>query len=91
MNHAGTRPHPKRIELPATEDGNAMRRFLDMVNYYRRFIPKAAKLETPLNKLLYGLRQKKASLNWDEAATTAFNDVKITLLEAVMLNYDECL
>ncbi|GFU30404.1 transposon Tf2-6 polyprotein [Trichonephila clavipes] len=71
-----------------------LRRFLGMLNYYRRFIRQAAHILAPLVKFLKGIRNKKKrpkrkvkikpeeALEWTDEATTAFELVKQALAHA---------
>jgi len=44
-----------------------LRQFLGMMNFYRRFIPGAAKEQATLNDMLRGPKTKKtAQINWTE-------------------------
>lgn len=47
-----------------------------MVNFYRRFIPHAAKIMMPLNNLLKGSNKDNAPLKLNETAEEAFVDIK---------------
>ena len=60
------KPYAKRINaivkvpLPAT--AKDLRRYLGMINFYRRFIPGTAKILKPLNNLLKGTTKCNASI-----------------------------
>jgi hypothetical protein len=56
-----------------------------MINFYRRFIPKAAKAQTPLNDLLQGNAKGRAPDNWNPTAATAFEECKDALARATPL------
>ena len=53
VNKDGIKPVAERVEatrnFPKPNVIRTFRKFLDMVNFYRRFIPDAAKVMTPLN------------------------------------------
>ena len=53
-----------KVPLPATIGD--LRRYLGMINFYRRFIPAAAKILQPLNDLLKGTKKCNASTEWSE-------------------------
>ena len=61
-----------------------LQRFLGMVNYYRRFIPQAAK---HLYHLFEALKGKQKSLLWTSACGESFKAVKEALASAVMLRH----
>lgn len=56
--------------------------FVGMVNFYRRFIPAAAQIMSPLFEALTG---KPKPLVWNEAMVTAFQDTKKALADATLL------
>ncbi|CAK9832763.1 Transposon Ty3-I Gag-Pol polyprotein [Anthophora retusa] len=90
VNQHGTRPLKDRVqaikEFPQPKSIRELRRFLGMINFYRRFIPRAATLQKPLNKVLEGPKRKGDSpIEWTDAAETAFKQVKAELADAVML------
>ena len=59
-----------------------------MVNFYRKFIPRCAKILAPLNSLLQGIPAgRNANLFWNEEASTAFEDIKVALSNATLPNY----
>jgi len=49
-------------EFPVPNTIKELRRFLGMLNFYRRFIPNAAKAQDPLNALLAGPKLKGSEL-----------------------------
>ncbi|KAG6439018.1 hypothetical protein O3G_MSEX000414, partial [Manduca sexta] len=77
ISKAGTSPPPERIEalksfpLPKTVEG--LRRFLGMVNFYRKFIPRAADLQAPLLEVLASSKLKGAKpVPWTSDLELAF-------------------
>ena len=56
-----------------------------MINFYRRFIPGAAKILQPLNDLLKGSKKGNAPISWTEGAENAFKNSKQALVNATML------
>ena len=60
-----------------------VRRFLGLVNFYRKFIPKAAELQTPLTALT---RQNTPFL-WSSDCQTAFVSLIDAVINATQLNY----
>ena len=57
---------------------------MGMVNFYRRFIPNAAKIMQPLFVALAG---KPKDLQWNDAMVNAFQDSKTALADATMLTH----
>ena len=84
----GVKPLDDRVQ--AIRDVNPpttvkeLQRFLGMVNYYRRFIPKAAQ---HLCHLFDALKGKPKSLQWTPAMNDAFQAVKEALAASVMLRH----
>ena len=72
------------------QNAQSLRRFLGMVNFYRKFIPQCAKILAPLNFLLQGIPAgRNANLSWNEEASTAFEDIKVALSNATLLNFSQ--
>ncbi|GFT80927.1 transposon Tf2-6 polyprotein [Trichonephila clavipes] len=99
---SGIKPLEDRVEaifkFPKPTTITQLRRFLGMVNYYRRFIRQAAHILAPLVKFLKGIRNKKRpkrkvkikpeeALEWTDEATTAFELVKQALAHATLLHH----
>jgi transposase InsO family protein len=63
-----------------------LRRFLGMLNFYRRFLPHAATVQAPLNKLLAGpKRTGRTPLPWSDDAEKAFVECKDSLANCTQL------
>ena len=88
INHTGTTPLPERVQAitkfnrPTTVKG--LQEFVGMVNFYRRFIPAAARIMAPLFVALSG---KPKVLFWDDTMTKAFEDTKTALAKAALLTH----
>lgn len=86
----GTKPLPDKvkpiIEFPKPKTIKQLRRFLGMLNFYRRFIPDAAVIQAPVNSLLKGKKLKNNTpVQWTIEAETAFEKLKTALAEAALL------
>lgn len=67
-----------------------LRRFLGMLNFYRRFIPNAAHIQGPLNQMLAGPKVKGSSpVNFTPEQLEAFNSCKRSLSEATLLAHPD--
>ena len=89
VNKEGIKPVAERVEairnFPKPSITRALRKFLGMVNFYRRFIPDAAQIMTPLNDLLKGSNKGSTPVQWTEAAEKAFSETKRGLANATLL------
>lgn len=63
-----------------------LRRFLGALNFYRRFIPGAAKVQAPLHGLLSGPAVKSnTEIEWTPALIQAFENCKASIADATLL------
>lgn len=78
---------PERVyvikEIPAPKNKEELLRFLDMVNFSSRFIPKKSEVLEPLTALL----KKNVLFTWDKAQEHAFVEVKELLAVSPCLAY----
>ncbi|XP_061902030.1 uncharacterized protein LOC133649214, partial [Entelurus aequoreus] len=88
ISSLGAIPLPSKVhvvaDFPRPSTVKALQEFLGMINFYNRFLPRAAHLLQPL----YGaLRNKKASdsLEWSPQRVQAFHRAKSALAEAALL------
>ena len=76
----------KAIEdFPQPATAKELRQFLGMLNFYRRFIPNAAKVQAQLNNLLTGNIKGKKPVRWTPESIEAFTQSKKSLAEATLL------
>ena len=93
INKDGIAPLPEKVvamrsyETPAT--GNELRRYLGMINFYRRFVPRSAETLQPLYDLLKELNTlpKNAKISWSSEQLQAFHKSKTDLADASCLAY----
>jgi hypothetical protein len=86
----GTRPLPEKVaairEFPRPQTADQLARYLGMINYYHRFVPRIADTLAPLHSLLAGPKTtKKQPLLWTERAIAAFETSKTMLADATNL------
>lgn len=78
----------KIINFPKPATVSDMRKFLAMLNFYRRFIPNAADIQIPLNAYLQGAKKKdKRPIVWTDEAEKAFEKCKLQLSQATLLSH----
>ncbi|KFD65158.1 hypothetical protein M514_11382 [Trichuris suis] len=86
----GIRPLGSKVvairEFPQPTTVQELRQFLGCVNFYRRFIPRAAVLLSPLERLL-AAQSKDGRLTLPSHALEAFETAKQALAEAALLTY----
>lgn len=73
------------IDFPPPMSKRALRRFLELVNYYRRFVLNCAALLQSLEMLLRESRSPTAPLVWQEGAQRAPEEIKYALASAILL------
>uniref|UniRef100_A0A1A8A9I8 ribonuclease H n=1 Tax=Nothobranchius furzeri TaxID=105023 RepID=A0A1A8A9I8_NOTFU len=71
-----TFPHPASVK--------SLQEFLGMVNFYNRFIPRAAHLTYPLYDALRGKKGNQAVV-WTQDMLRVFDEAKMTLADAALL------
>ncbi|GFU52815.1 retrovirus-related Pol polyprotein from transposon 297 [Trichonephila clavipes] len=87
----GIKPLPDKVQAildyKQPETVGSLRKFLALLNFYRRFLPKAAEQQYLLSEFLKGSKGKKDSkpLNWSSEAITAFQRCKQALADAALL------
>ncbi|GFX66197.1 retrovirus-related Pol polyprotein from transposon 17.6 [Trichonephila clavipes] len=87
----GIKPFPEKVQAvldyKQPETVGSLRKFLGLLNFYRRFLPKAAEQQYLLSEFLKGSKGKKDSkpLTWSSEAITAFQTCKQALADAALL------
>lgn len=88
----GLRPLPSRVQViqaykrPSTVKD--LRRFLGMINFYRRFLPGAAKSQAILHSIYNAnVKNDNSDITWTEERTQAFENCKKELADATLLSY----
>ncbi|CAB0028292.1 unnamed protein product [Trichogramma brassicae] len=86
ISERGFEPPAAKVEaiarFPKPSDSTQLRRFIGMLNFYRRCLPRAAELMSPLTDLLRGLQKKKEKLAWSAQADEAFERIKQAMASA---------
>lgn len=90
VNSKGISPLLDKVEVinnyPTPTTVQELRRFLAMVNFYRRFLPKTAETQAILSKHLQGARKEdNRKLSWTKTDNDAFNQIKQDLKKITLL------
>lgn len=89
----GTKPLPEKVEaiknFPQPKTVKELRRFLGMLNFYRRFIHNAAQHQAPLNALLTGPVKGSHPVTFGKKELDAFEECKQGLCQAAMLAHPD--
>jgi cleavage and polyadenylation specificity factor subunit 1 len=94
ISSRGSQPLPDRVrdlqDSPPPKTIAQLRRFLGMLNFYRRFIPKAASSQAPLHQILAGPRTKGSTpVPWTDELLHTFQECKTSLSQAVLLAHPD--
>ncbi|UYV63773.1 hypothetical protein LAZ67_2005590 [Cordylochernes scorpioides] len=89
ITNAVISPDPQRVQaikhIPIPDTVGKLRRFLGMLNFYRRCLPNAASTQAPLHAMVEG--RKNASCQWTPTALQAFDQCKCQLANAALLHH----
>ena len=72
-------------EFPVPKDIKALRQFLGLASFYRRFIPNFARIADPLHKLT----RKNVPFEWSSPCQTSFDVLKSKLVVSPVLAYPD--
>ena len=88
ISSEGCRPRSSKVsaihEFPRPTSTKQLHRFVGMINFYHRFIPRCASLLRPLYAAMKG-KSQAASIDWTPECITAFSSVKNSLSEAALV------
>lgn len=94
ISESGTKPLDTKVQaiqnFPVPTNVRQLRRFLGMINFYRRFLPQAAQIQKPLNALLTGSVKGSHPIVLTGDALKAFDDCKTSLSNAALLAHPDC-
>lgn len=90
INKFGIKPLESKVSIirnfPQPTTISALKRFLGMINFYRRFIPHAAHSQVPLLECCKGNKKNDQTLvDWTPQRLTAFQECKDKLANATLL------
>ncbi|CAK1590060.1 unnamed protein product [Parnassius mnemosyne] len=91
---SGTKPLEEKVqvimEYPQPKEVRQLRRFLGIINFYRRFLPNSAQAQAPLNNLLTGAVKGRQTITLTDKEIKAFEDCKRSLSNAALLAHPDC-
>jgi hypothetical protein len=90
----GSQPLQERVahlqDCHPTKTASQLRRFLGMLNFYRRFLPHAAATQAPLHDALSGSRVKGSHpTTWTTELLKAFEECKASLSRTTLLAHSD--
>ena len=91
ISHKGVLPLFQKVEaiqnFPKPKTMRQLRKFLGMINFYRRFIPQAGAILHPLERLLSPQKNSKKSIPWSEESIDAFESARLILANVTSLAF----
>ncbi len=85
----GISPFPSRVQaiadFPQPPTAKHLQAFLGLFNFYRRFIPAAARIAQPLTRALRGDPKGSTPLVWSAAMRDAFTPARLALSSSALL------
>ena len=89
VNSQGICPLPGKVEVvqnfPLPQTPQQLHEFIDLINFYHRFVPHCAHTLQPLHEFLTATTNKRKELQWTEQTTKAFIAAKQVLVQATLL------
>lgn len=95
ITNTGISPLPEKTialrEYKKPTNIQELRRFLGLINFYRRHIPNAAELQAPLHDVLHNKTKKndKTPIDWTNSMENAFQSCKESLTSTASLAYPD--
>ena len=91
IDATGLKPTPEKVDAimnaPEPTDVTQLRSYLGMLNFYRKFLERAAQIQKPLNALL----EKDIKWEWSSEQKEAFRESKKALLDSCLVHFDPSL
>ncbi|GBM78910.1 Transposon Ty3-I Gag-Pol polyprotein, partial [Araneus ventricosus] len=88
----GVKPLPEKVQaisqFPKPQNIAELKRFLAMLNFYRRFLPNAADTQASLHEFLKNSKKNdKRPVSWTDATLAAFEKCKADIINAATLTF----
>lgn len=94
ISESGTKPLESKVQaikdFPIPTTIRQLRAFLGMINFYRKFLPRAADVQAPLHALLTGSLKGSHPINLHGETLQAFQVCKDSLANAALLAHPDC-
>ena len=91
VNGEGIKPLATKVDaiskMDKPTDYSGLRRFMGMIGFYCRFIPRYAELSYPLYDLLSSYDKEPKTFEWTKHASAAFETVKTALTNYILLHH----
>ena len=91
VNQEGIKPTEDKVEairdFPEPHNMKMLRRFLGMINFYRRFIPNCAEILEPLHTLLSPKKNSRKKVEFKQKEKESFQKIKEALANATLLAF----
>ena len=93
LSSDGTKPLPEKVaavqDFPLPTTVRNLQKFLGMINYFHRFIPRVAVVVQPLHAAMKA-RSPSSPPRWTPEAMAAFTDAKSRLAGSALLSHPKC-
>lgn len=92
ISSVGIKPSEEKVlairKFEQPKSVKQIQKFVGMVNYYHKYIPRLAELTSPLHTMITNSLKKKVKyLEWKEEAINAFESIKQSFASRVLLNH----
>ena len=91
VSEHGIQADPGKIKVvedwPVPVDTKEVRSFIGFCSYYRDFIPGFSQVAAPLQALIPGEKKSNSKVDWSEAASNAFKELKQLFRDTPVLRY----
>ena len=75
------------LNFPKPMTITALRSFLGLANYFRNFVPFHSDIVAPLQRMIYPLGRKKASIIWTNEAQQAYFHIRQAIANCPLLHF----
>ena len=87
LSHEGLKPDPEKTraitDMPVPTDSQSLHRYLGMITYLAKFIPRLSEIATPLRQLI----KRDSVWHWDKQHQKAFEAINDAISNPPLLKY----